>query len=138
MSDPEPQVPRVPSAAAADALAALEAMLDAQALARLRELDPGDRNGLLLRVLCTFDGSLQRLLAQTLRAREADDREALRQVAHTLKSSSASMGALTLSGLCARIEAEARQSPQPALAPLLDAMVAECEALLGALAPLCR
>jgi hypothetical protein len=38
------------------------AVLDAQALARLAELDPGGKSGLLQRVLATYTTSLARLL----------------------------------------------------------------------------
>lgn len=116
-------------------LAEVEALLDAQALARLRELDPGDRNGLLLRVLRTFESSLRRLREQFAAARTAGDPAGLRHVAHTLKSSSASVGALTLSGLCADVEARLREQRGEGLEAQLDAMVAECDRLLTALAP---
>ena len=41
-------------------------------------------------------------------ARHTGDRNAIRLVAHTLKSSSASIGALTLSRLCAQLEGDIR------------------------------
>ena len=46
-------------------------VLDAAALTRLRELDPGDRNGLLNRVLQTYTQSLERMLVQWRAARNA-------------------------------------------------------------------
>ena len=83
-------------------------LLDAAALQRLRELDPKGQNQLLERVLNAFEASVSRLVPQLLQARAAADSAAVRHVAHTLKSSSASIGALTLSQMCADIEAMIR------------------------------
>lgn len=102
-----------------------DAVLDAQALGRLRELDPTGRNGLVVRVLTTYVSSLSKLLDQFEAARAAADAGGLRHVAHTLKSSSASVGALQLSALCADAERSLRDGPQDGLEPQLDALAAE-------------
>lgn len=83
--------------------------LDAAALARLNDLDPTGRNGLLARVLEAFASSSERLLPQLRESARAGDLLLLRHVVHTLKSSSANVGALRLSRLCADLEAEIRQ-----------------------------
>jgi HPt (histidine-containing phosphotransfer) domain-containing protein len=88
----------------AGARPAATSVLDPQALARLAELDPSGANRLLERVLTAFQASVTRLRPQLAAARATDDRAAIRLVAHTLKSSSASIGALRLSQLCAQIE----------------------------------
>jgi signal transduction histidine kinase/DNA-binding response OmpR family regulator/HPt (histidine-containing phosphotransfer) domain-containing protein len=124
-----------PAPAAADPMPGLTQVLDAQALERLRELDPTGANGLLARVLKAFEGSLQRLLQQLQDARGVDDLPAVRHVAHTLKSSAASVGALELSKLCADIERSIRQEDTEGLDGLLDGMVAESARLLAALKP---
>ncbi|TMH08214.1 MAG: response regulator [Betaproteobacteria bacterium] len=108
-------------------------VLDADALARLRELDPGGRSQLLARVLRTFLASLERLLPQMDEARASDDLGGVRHVSHTLKSSSASIGALQLSQLCAAIEKAARQQQTAELPPMLDDMDAEVERVRAAL-----
>ena len=108
-------------------------VLDAEALARLRELDPGGKSQLLARVLRTFLQSLDRLLPQMNEARSTLDLGGVRHVAHTLKSSSASIGALELSQLCAAIEKAARQQQADELPPLLDGMDAEVERVRGAI-----
>jgi signal transduction histidine kinase/DNA-binding response OmpR family regulator len=120
---------------AADGLSALTQVLDAQALERLRELDPTGANGLLTRVLRAFEGSLQRLLQQLHDARAVGDHAAMRHVAHTLKSSSASVGALELSRLCADIERRIRQDETGGLESLLDGMVTESDRVLAVLKP---
>jgi hypothetical protein len=84
--------------------------LDAQALARLRELDPDGRQGVVQRVLTAYETSLARMVAQLrLQAEAADaDADVVAGIAHTLKSSSASVGALALSRACADLEARLR------------------------------
>jgi HPt (histidine-containing phosphotransfer) domain-containing protein len=100
-------------------------VLDAGALDKLRALDPGGRSGVLLRVLGTFEGSLKRLMTQFDAARAANDLVMLRHVAHTLRSSSASIGALALSRECLEVETRIREGRTDDMAPALDAMAAE-------------
>jgi HPt (histidine-containing phosphotransfer) domain-containing protein len=115
--------------------AAWEQVLDREALDRLRELDPGGRGGLVERVLATYAQSLAKLLEQLVAARAGADLAGLRHVSHTLKSSSASVGALQLSALCADIERRVREGQTDGLAVQLDAMVAEGRRVLAALSP---
>ena len=84
-------------------------VLDPDALARLHDLDPGGKAGLVPRVLATYRQSLQRLLEQLRVACEQSDTQTQRHVVHTLKSSSASVGALTLARLCADTENKLRE-----------------------------
>jgi len=83
--------------------------LDATALARLRELDPDGRHGVVVRVLEAFETSLGRLLGQLRDEPDAGDAAVVAGIAHTLKSSSASVGALALSARCAEIERRLRE-----------------------------
>ena len=111
-------------------------VLDAQALARLAALDPGGAAGLVVRVLGTYRQSLGRLLEQLQVARSEFDLQGQRHVAHTLKSSSASVGALALSALCAEAEGRLRDGAtagSEGLDALLDALAAEGWRLLAAL-----
>jgi HPt (histidine-containing phosphotransfer) domain-containing protein len=117
-------------------LAALSPPLDAEALQRLSELDPGGRHGLLPKVLRTFDGSTRRLLDQLQTARAADDLDGQRMVAHTLKSSSMSVGALHLSQLCADAEQLVREQHTEGLGAVLDELETEGRQLLATLQPL--
>ena len=105
---------------------ALIALLDAAALARLRELDPSGANKLLERVIAAYMKSLDRLLPELAAARGAAlDLAVVRHVSHTLKSSSASLGALALAQRCAEIETLARNGQSDRLEPLLDPMLTE-------------
>jgi HPt (histidine-containing phosphotransfer) domain-containing protein len=109
------------------------ATLDADALARLAALDPKGENRLLERVLNAFQSSATRLMPQLEAARRSADRGAIRLVAHTLKSSSASIGALALSRLCAQVEAAIRLDTDGDLDADLDAMAAAVNATLQAI-----
>ena len=113
-------------------------VLDAQALERLRELDPTGQNKLLERVFKAFEASIARLMPQLDAAGAGEDWQTVRQVAHTLKSSSASIGALALSQLCAEVESRVRQSQLDALAQPLDALAAEIARVQRALRALTR
>ena len=104
------------------ARADVAAVLDPQPLARLRELDPDGQSKLLARVAQAFATSVARLLPQMKTAFEAGDVAAIHHVAHTLKSSSASIGALELSRLCADCERRVRESRADGLDAVLDAL----------------
>ena len=118
---PGPQGPQ-------DATPAPAPGLDPAALARLRLLDPGDRRGMLQRVFSTFDASLIRAMAQLQAARVVSDNAAVMAIAHTLKSSSASVGALALSSACADVERRLRMGLPGDLQADIDRLTQECTA----------
>ena len=135
----EPSPPPAETAGRAAPLPPGDDVLDAAALETLRSLDPTGASKLLDRVLAAFETSTARLLPQLRQARLQADAETVKQVAHTLRSSSASLGAMKLSRLCAEIEAMIRDG-QPF--SLLDSRVAALEVeiavALGALRKLLR
>jgi HPt (histidine-containing phosphotransfer) domain-containing protein len=100
-------------------------LLDPSSLAQLRALDPQGGVLFLQRVLSTYLRSLnsQRLLLLESGARA--DWPALSQTAHALKSASASVGALALSRLCARLEEAVRERQYDALPTLVNDFDAE-------------
>ena len=109
-------------------------VLDPGALARLSELDPRGENRLLERVLQAFQTSAARLRPQADAARLSGDRDVIKRVAHTLKSSAASIGSLRLAGLCAEIESGIREQADAPLDPQLDALVTALDETLQAIA----
>jgi len=111
-------------------------VLDEAALQRLRDLDPAGKNHLLDRVLRAFESSVSRLGAQLLDARQKNDMQSVRHAVHTLKSSSASIGALRLSRLCAEIETAVRQEAFTGLPTLLDDVDRELAVVLQAVQPM--
>jgi HPt (histidine-containing phosphotransfer) domain-containing protein len=100
-------------------------VLDPVVLGRLDELDPTGTNGLVRRVLMAFVTSLDRLRDQLLIGREDRDQSVVRYVAHTLKSSSGSVGATQLAQLCADTERGVREGryADPASSGELDTRV---------------
>jgi HPt (histidine-containing phosphotransfer) domain-containing protein len=95
-------------------------VLDAGAMAELRALDPDGKAQLVRRVLAAYQGSLARLVDELRGARGRQAWDQVSRVAHTLKSSSASIGALGLSAVCADIERLLRSGDNAAVPPLLD------------------
>ncbi len=130
--------PRAPAEAERVPAGRAPAVLDAAALARLSDLDPNGTNRLLERVLHAFEASVARLRPQLDAARASDDRATIRLVAHTLKSSSASIGAMQLSQLCAQVEAAIRVDSGESLVPQLDALDAALGGALQAIAALLK
>lgn len=125
-------------AAAGDPTSPPVPLLDPAALARLTELDPSGQGRLVERVLQAFQTSAARLRPQAEAARATGDQAALRLVAHTLKSSSASIGAMHLSQLCAQIETTIRTASGDNLESQLDAWGTELDDVLAAIAQLLK
>lgn len=100
--------------------------LDPEALARLQALDPDGSQGLLARLAELFEAALPAQVQGLVGAGAAGDLDTLRHHAHTLKSSSASLGAAVLSAACAALEHQAREGRREgldlALARLLEAL----------------
>lgn len=79
--------------------------IDADAIARLRrDLDPEGRHDIVPRILRTYDTSLSSMITRLEDIAASGDREALFQVAHKMKSSSASVGALVLGARCTEVD----------------------------------
>ena len=111
---------------------ATKPVLDAACMAELRALDPDGKAQLVKRVLATYQASLAKLVAQLQLARGEGAWDQVSRVAHTLKSSSASIGALALSSLCADIERLLRAGDSASALPLIDQFQAEVLRVDGA------
>lgn len=112
--------------------------LDEQALARLRELDPDGRHGVVVRVLAAFETSLARMLKQLQAEHTAGHAAVVIGVAHMLKSSSASVGALALAKACAEIELKLRQGDESALHSDVSRLISEAQSAQQAVAAILR
>lgn len=112
--------------------------LDAVALDRLRELDPDGRHGVLQRVLTAFETSLVRMHAQVSAELPAPDPEVLKSVAHTLKASSAAVGALGLAQRCSELERGLREGRVTDLEQQAQQLLAEAESALVAVRAMLR
>ncbi|MFT3822253.1 MAG: Hpt domain-containing protein [Rubrivivax sp.] len=107
-------------------------VIDPQAIARLRELDPGGQQGVLRRVLQAYETSLGRHLVDIGQAVAAGDADRLSRSAHTLKSSSAAIGAMGFSQRCADLEHHLRGDRQLPPAAELQALIDEGRQVLAA------
>ncbi|AKJ30961.1 response regulator [Caldimonas brevitalea] len=108
-------------------------VFDPEAVARLRELDPHGQNKLLPRLFRTFQASLLKLVPQMVEAAQVNDGNAVRFTAHTLKSSSASVGALQLSALCAELESAVRGGDAGPFGDRVDVLQREAQRVLDSL-----
>ena len=108
-------------------------VLDAQALRDLSELDPKGQSRLLQRVLKAFQVSAARLMPQLEAARRAGDLATVRLVAHTLKSSSGSIGALRLARISAQVESLIRTDATDSLGASIDELRAAMAEVLHAI-----
>ena len=127
---PIPDAPDTDSGAAPSPPAA---MLDPLALQRLRDLDPTGASKLMERVVQAFSSSVARFVPQLYAAQAAADAAGIRHVAHTLKSSSSSVGAIKLSQMCADMEAMVRQGQTEGMHEKIVALSTEITAVLDAL-----
>jgi CheY-like chemotaxis protein len=118
----------------ADAEVKLEnAVLDRQALGRIRALHrPGGPN-LLAKVLGLYSSSSLALTDAIRTATMSNDAESIRQAAHALKSSSANVGAMTFADLCKDVEVAAAEGKLDQARVLVEGLLAEHKRVLQAL-----
>jgi len=108
--------------------------LDPEALDHLRALQKGSERNILGKVVQSYLNTAAQLLQRMQKAVARTDAVALRRAAHTLKSSSASLGALVLAALCKDLEAMGRTDRITEAATVLPALLTEGEAVRVALA----
>lgn len=118
--------------------APLPCALDNAALQRVRALDPTGHSNLLPRLLEAFEKSVSRMLPQLEQARDAADAAGVHLVAHTLKSSSAAVGALELSRHCALVEELTRHKKLDQATESLQHLLLEVAAAREAVRDLAR
>jgi signal transduction histidine kinase/DNA-binding response OmpR family regulator len=88
--------------------AADPSILDEAALRSIRELERNGASGMLARVVEMYRDSVPQFLSDIRRGVEEGDADHTRRAAHTMKSSSANLGAVVVVALCKRLEDEAR------------------------------
>lgn len=99
--------------------------LDRKALDQLRELDPDGSAGVLAGLIDNYLSDAASLLQKLQLALASKDLNGLARHAHSLKSTSASMGATRVSALAAEIEQTAKRNALDGCAMLLTALAAE-------------
>jgi HPt (histidine-containing phosphotransfer) domain-containing protein len=109
------------------------APLDVEALQALRDLQRPGRPDVLTRVIDLFVSDAPRLVAAMVGAVASNDGEALRHAAHTLKSTSANVGAVSLSANCREIEQLARAANVAAAKSRVEDATKELDRVLAML-----
>jgi signal transduction histidine kinase/DNA-binding response OmpR family regulator/HPt (histidine-containing phosphotransfer) domain-containing protein len=109
-------------------------LLDMEVLAALRAMQRPGRADLLARVIDLFGRDAPRFAADMRSAIAAGDAEALRHAAHTLKSTSANVGATTLAERCRAVEQLARAGEATSVAAQMAGFECDIDAVIAALA----
>jgi two-component system, sensor histidine kinase and response regulator len=109
------------------------APLNEQALKQIRSLRKPGGPDLLKRIVDLYLSHSRTLLGNLRNAVTADDAVGVLQAAHSLKSSSANVGATTLADLCNTLEANAKADQLESARTLLDRLVEEHERVVRAL-----
>lgn len=108
--------------------------IDISALSLLDQLDPGGRQGVVVRILRTYQRSLQQAVDELAAAAAAGDFDAIGRLVHKLRSASASIGAMPLSDRCRAVEEYIRDAHTAQIAPALQALQNESVRVRTALA----
>ncbi len=111
-----------------------EPVLDRDVIESLRALDPPGPGALLERLIEIYRRDCRRLLAELRDASVPADPARLRAAAHDLKSASANLGLRRLSRRAAELEQAARSKQRLAARARVEAIAAELECALQALA----
>ena len=88
--------------------AANKVTLDHSAIDAVRQLDPDGQDRLLSRLIALYRDDSSQLLADMENALKVGDAESVARAAHTLKSSSANLGATNVAAIARQIEHSAR------------------------------
>jgi signal transduction histidine kinase/DNA-binding response OmpR family regulator len=131
----EPALP-APASSAPATLAATEPTIHPQALQNIRALSASNGDALLERVLHAYLKDTPPHLQALQQAIAAGNTEQLRKTAHSLKSSSANVGALALSQRCKDMEQLGRTNTTTGAAELLADMERSFQAVRQALGAL--
>jgi HPt (histidine-containing phosphotransfer) domain-containing protein len=104
-------------------------MLDEKRLGQLHALG----GNMLARVVTLFQGDAPKLVEELRAALEPSDAEVLRKAAHSLKSSTANLGAATLSAHCHTLEKAAREGQLGEAPALVEQIEQELREVLATL-----
>jgi len=125
-----PEDPRVPAGMAKPSISPI----DKTVLDGIRELEGAGNPGFFERIVTMYLSGAPGLAAEVLAGAEKGDTDSLLRAAHTLKSSSANVGATGLSDLCRKIEGKSRAGePVSAGDPLLSKFEGEFRSVQEAL-----
>jgi HPt (histidine-containing phosphotransfer) domain-containing protein len=113
-------------------------VLDMRILTELRELGGEEDPGLIAELIDIFLSDAPQRLQDISKGLATGDLQIVERAAHTLKSSSANIGAIGLSRICREMEQIAREKKLDAIQPLLvrsKQAMSEVQSALEALKP---
>ena len=114
-------------AAPSDLLAPTASGIDRRVLDQYRALGPDGGTELIQAILQAFVRSAEEMVTSMEAALATGNAEAYKHAVHSLKSSSANVGAMALSALCREFETLAKNGPLADLQPRWDALRDEYE-----------
>ena len=128
-----PDTPPTPPARIVSACAVEEEPVNPRALDALRALVGPGGNALVRKVVLTYLEDMPAGLQRMQEAAKAGSAEALRKIAHSMKSSSSNVGAERMSRLCKDLETIGRTGSVEGALPLLDDAAGELVRVVSAL-----
>jgi two-component system, sensor histidine kinase and response regulator len=111
--------------------------LDAQAFIAVKELYDGEDSTALLSLTELFIRDAAAHIATLQAAIERNDAQALERAAHTLTSSSATIGALGMADLCGALQTLGRSGSVTGAGPLVEQLSAEFDRVQQAISQAC-
>ncbi len=125
LPSPEPEVTVVPVAAAPQGIEPEQCPIDQRALDNIRALQMEGLPDMLTQIIQIYLSEAPVLLERLAEGISADDAPGVRGAAHSLKSSSANLGALQISDFCKTLENRGREGSLAGAQPLLTQIKAE-------------
>jgi HPt (histidine-containing phosphotransfer) domain-containing protein len=111
-SKPDPTVTEIPT-------------IDSEAIDNLRELNPGDGGEFLREIIAIYIEDTPKRVADLKACLASGDIQTFTRAAHTIKGSSANVGAQLLKGIAERLELVSRKEGLGTVAPLMVDLEAE-------------
>ena len=99
--------------------------IDPEAIANLRELNPGDGGEFLREIIAIYLEDTPKRIEDLKATLKAGDTPAFTRAAHTIKGSSANVGAQVLKGIAERLEVMSRSDGLGKAAPVVAEVEAE-------------
>jgi HPt (histidine-containing phosphotransfer) domain-containing protein len=101
--------------------------IDLDAIANLRDLNPGDNGEFLREIVNIYIEDTPRRIADLKACQASRDVSTFTRAAHTIKGSSANVGAQLLKSMAERLESISRREGLASLSPLISDCEAEFE-----------
>lgn len=108
-------------------------VIDVQALNNLRALDPGNGDAFVREIVAVFATDAPERFAELKQSQSKGDVETFIRSAHSLKGSSANVGALRFRKAAETLEQHARKEGLTGVEPMIESLVREFETAIAEL-----